>query len=119
MARTALTSGAQSTVPATGKNVTDMTVDTLATGAGNGVEVPYTQGAHLLLQNDTGGSAAFTVKVPTPTGMDARGITVPDITITVAVGKDWLYPLDGILRQTGDLVYVDCDVAGKVGLLQA
>ena len=57
MARTALTSGAQSSVPATGKNVTDMTVDTLATGADNGVEVPYVQGSHLLLRNDTSGPA--------------------------------------------------------------
>ena len=45
-------------MPATGKNLTDMTVDTLATGADNGVEVPYVHGSHLLLRNDMGGSAA-------------------------------------------------------------
>ena len=62
MARVALTEGIQ-TIPATGLNITDMTVQTLSTGAGNGVEVPYQLGTYLLLRNDTGGSAAFTLKV--------------------------------------------------------
>ena len=118
MARVALTEGIQ-TIPATGLNVTDMTVQTLSTGAGNGVEVPYQQATYLLLRNDTDGAAAFTLKVPTSTGMSARGITVPDVTVNVADGKDVLYPVDAIFRQSGDELYVDCDVAGKVACIKA
>ena len=118
MARVALSSGIQ-TIPATGLNLTDMTTDNMATGAGNGVEVPYQQGTYLLLRNDTAGSAAYTIKVPTPAGMSARGITVPDVTVNVSASKDVLYPVDALFRQAGDLVYVDCDVAANIGCIKA
>jgi len=118
MARVALSSGVR-TVPATGLNLTDMTTQTMVAGADNGVEVPYQQGTYLLLRNDTAGAAAYTIKVPTPAGMSARGITVPDVTVNVAVAKDMLYPVDALFRQSGDLVYVDCEQAAKIACIKA
>ena len=51
--------------------------------------------------------------------MSARGITVPDVTVVVDTPDDVLYPVDAMFRQSGDLVYVDCDVAANIGCIKA
>lgn len=110
MTRTAL--------PAAGYNLTDSAdFDTLATGANNGVEVPYRAGDILILKNDTGGPAEFTVKVRQPQDFTALGVTVPDDTFTVADGDTHIIPLAAVYKQTDSDIYVDCDVAGEVLLL--
>lgn len=112
MARTTI---ARTAVTVTGFNLTDATFTTMSTGAGNGIEVPARQGDTLVLYNSTGGAAVYTLKLPTPTAIAARGATVPDVTYSVATGKMHLYPLtDTIFRQSDGDVYVDCDVAGKI-----
>lgn len=111
MARTAID---RTAVPVTGLNLTDATFATLATGAGNGVEIPYREADVIVLRNDTGGSAVYTIKVRQPSQYSGQGITVPDKTVTVATGKIWLYLTDPIFKQTDSDLYIDCDVAGKV-----
>ena len=111
MARTTIT---RTALPATSLNLTDATFTTLSTGAGNGIEVPYRAGDVLILKNDSGGPAVFTVKVRQPAEFTALGITVPDETFTVADGKTHIVPLAAVFRQTDSDIYVDCDVAGKV-----
>lgn len=103
------------TVSDNGYNLTDSaSFATLGTGAGNGVSFEYSQRDLLVLKNGTGGSAVYTIKVPTPTAFSERGLTVPDETVTVATGKTWLYPMSAIFKQSDDAVYVDCDVAASI-----
>ncbi len=111
MARTPIS---RTAVADTGLNLTDATYATLATGAGNGVEVPYREADLLVLKNATGGAAVFTLKVKQPPQFSGQSITVPDKTVTVATGKTWVYPTATIFRQTDGDIYIDCDVAGAV-----
>jgi hypothetical protein len=102
----------------TGYNLTDSaSFTTMGTGVGNGVEITYDPGYILVLKNATGGNAVYTFKVPQPAAFAAKGITVPDVDVTVATAKSWLYPLAGIFRQTDGKVYVDCDVAANILVL--
>ena len=116
MARTTIT---RTALPAASLNITDATFATLATGAGNGIEVPFREGDVLFLKNTTGGAATFTVKVRQPGQYTTLGITVPDESFTVAAGKTHLVPLAQVFKQTDGDVYVDCDVAGSVLMLAA
>lgn len=114
MARTTI---ARTALTAAGLNLTDATFATLATGANNGIEVPYREGDVLVLKNGTGGAAVFTVKVRQPADFAAIGVTVPDESFSIAAGKTWIVPLASVFKQTDSDIYVDCDVAGAVLLL--
>ena len=111
MARTTI---ARTTLPVGGLNLTDATFSTLATGAGNGIEVPFRPGDVLILKNDTGGASVFTVKVRQPQSYSDLSLTVPDKTFSVADAKTHVIPLATVFKQTDGDLYVDCDVAGKV-----
>lgn len=111
MARTAVTATA---ITATGLNITDATYATLGTGAGNGVTVPFDANTRIVLKNDTGSAATFTVKIATPTSYSDIGVTFPDMTIAVANGKTWEFKPPSVWRQTDGNIYIDCNVAGKV-----
>lgn len=113
MARTPITATA---VPHTGLNITDASFATLGAGANNGVTFPYDSNIRIILKNDTGGAATFTIKIPTPTTYSDIGVTVPDMTVSVANGK--MYEFKGVSlnvgRQSDGSIYIDCNVAGKV-----
>ena len=111
MARTAITA---TPIPATGLNITDATYATMGTGAGNGVSVSYDGNTRIVLKNDTGGAATFTVKIATPTSYSDMGVTSPDMSIPVANGKTWEFKPPAVWRQADGNVYIDCNVAGKV-----
>lgn len=115
MARTAIT---PTDLTKTGYNLTDSTgFTTLSAGAGNGITVMFDPKDILVLKNDTGGPAVFTLKVPGETKYSDKSTVVPDVTVTVANGKTWVYQLTNIFKQADGLVYIDCDVAGKVLVL--
>ncbi len=114
MARTTI---ARTTVTATGFNLTDATFTTMATGAGNGIEVPYHAGDLIVLRNDTGGAAVYTIKTAQPASYSGWGLTVTDLTVTVAAGKIWVIEPTAIWKQSDSDLYIDCDVAGKVLVL--
>ena len=115
MARTLIT---KIDIPAAGYNLTDSgDFVTLTAGSGNGVEFVFNANDRLLLKNDTGGAATFTLKVPPPSPYSGR-VTIPDETVPVADGKTWVYKLAAIFKQSDGKVYVECDVAGKVLLLR-
>lgn len=115
MARTAITAAS---IPSTGYNLTDSTdFATLGVGASNGVSFAFDSGTLVYLKNDTGGSATFTLKVPTPTTYSTLSLTIPDMTISVANGKTVVLRPNSILRQSDGSVYIDCSVAGKVMVL--
>lgn len=100
-----------------GLNITDATYSTLGAGANNGVTFDYDPSALVVLKNGTGGSAVYTFKVPTPSAYAAKSLTVPDVTVTLATGKSLIYPLSAIFKQSDEKVYVDCDVAGQLLVL--
>jgi len=113
MARTPITATA---VPDIGLNITDASFATLGTGAGNGVSFPYDSNNRVILKKDTGGAATFTVKVPTPTIYSNVGVTVPDMTVSVANGKTYEFKAVSLNvgRQSDGSIYIDCNVGGKV-----
>jgi hypothetical protein len=110
MARTAITATA---IPATGLNLTDATYATLGTGAGNGVSIVYDGNTRIVLKNDTGGAATFTIKVPTPASYTDIGVTFPDMSVSVANGKTYEFKPAAVWRQSDGSIYIDCNVAGK------
>lgn len=114
MARTPI---ARTAIPVAGLNLSDAALTVMATGAGNGVEIPYRAGDVLVLNNVTGGAAVFTFKTVQPTTYSVHSITVPDKSYTVATTKIWVVALDAIWKQADGDLYVDCDVAAKIGVL--
>jgi hypothetical protein len=115
MARSAFTT---ITIPATGYNLTDSAdFAALSTGAGNGKEVVYDPASRIVLKNTTGGAAAFTIKVPTPSQYSSIGITLSDMTVTVAASKTWELKPHATWQQSDGKVYIDCDVAGSLLVL--
>lgn len=114
MARVA---AARTALPVGGLNISDAALTVMATGANNGVEIPYRAGDVLVLNNVTAGAAVYTIKTAQPAIYSVQGLTVPDKAVTVAASKIWLVPLDVIWRQVDSDVYVDCDVAAKIGVI--
>lgn len=114
MARSTIT---PTTLTKTGWNLTDATYTTMSTGANNGVQFNLDVKDIAVLRNDTGGAAVYTFKVPGETKYSDKGATVPDVTVTVAAGKIWLFELSSIFLQSTGQAYIDCDVAGKILIL--
>lgn len=110
MARATITATA---IPATGLNLTDATFATLGTGASNGVSFVYDGNTRVVLKNDSGSAATFTIKVPTPTSYSDIGVTFPDMTVAVANGKMYEFKPAAVWRQSDGNIYIDCNVAGK------
>lgn len=102
-----------------GYNLTDSAgFATLTTGAGNGVKFSFAANLIVVLKNDTGGAATFTVKVLTPTSYSTYTVTVTDPTIAVANGKTYLLRLDeSPFRLSTGYITIECNVAGKVLVL--
>lgn len=103
----------------TGLNLTDAATQTMVLGADNGIETPYVPGADILLRNDTGGAAVYTVEVPTPTEQANIGLTTPDKTVSVATAKDVLLPMAAAYKQSDGNIYIDCDVAAKIAVIKS
>ena len=114
MARTTI---AVTAITDTGFNLTDASFTTMSTGANNGVAFPYNGSNRIILRNDSGGSAAYTVKIPAVATYTALGVTIPDMTVTVATGKIWVLEPAAPMKQSDGSIYIDCDVAGKVLVL--
>lgn len=109
---------AATAVPVGGYNVTDSEdFETLSTGAGNGVSFPQSNDYRIILKNDSGGAATFTIKIPTPANLTELSLTVPDFTVAVANGKTYELKALSQFRQSDGNVYIDCSAAGKVLVL--
>lgn len=115
MARTAISAVA---LTKTGYNLTDSSdFETMSTGSGNGVEIPFNKNHIIVLKNGTGGTATFTFDVPGEDDYSDKGVTIPDATEEVADGKTHLILATAIFKQSDGDVYVDCDVAGEILVL--
>ncbi len=115
MARSAL---APVSIPTTGYNVTDSAAfAALTAGANNGKIIDYDAAARILLKNTTGGAAVYTIKMATPAPYSALGVTISDMTVTVAAGKTWELKPHAAMLQADGKIYIDCDVAGSILVL--
>jgi hypothetical protein len=117
MATTAIT---KITLPHTnaGYNLTDSaSFTTMATGSGNGVTFSYSASDIVVMKNTTGGTATYTLKIPTIGALSAFGATVTNPTNTVAAGKTELMRLDPVFQDSSGLVTIECDVAGSILVL--
>lgn len=106
-------------VPNAGYNLTDSADFTaLAPGEGNGVQFSYDNDDLVLLKNETGGDAIYTLVVgEKPAGYATSAVVVTDPTITVEDGKTVALKLDTIFKQPSGKVLIDCDVAGEILIL--
>lgn len=105
-------------VPVDGYNLTDSAdFATLVAGAGNGVTFNFDASDLVALKNDSGGAAVFTIKVRQDSKFSVHGLTVPDETISVADGKTVVLRMVEIFKTTAGKIIIECDVAGKVLVL--
>lgn len=101
----------------TGLNLASVSFVATGVGSGNGRYWSYLPGDVVLLKNDTGGAAVFTAVFSTPAEYTRFGMTVASPTITVADGKTVALRLGELLLDTSGQILLDCDVAGKVAVL--
>lgn len=111
MARTTITA---TDLPKTGLNLTDASFTTMATGSNNGVKFEFNNRNFVILKNDTGGAATFTLIVTAPASLSAVGVTPSNQTIVVADGKTYLLVPGQALLDADRNINIDCDVAGKI-----
>lgn len=105
-------------LPATGIDLTDGdNFETMATGAGNGVEFPFNKNDILVLSNGTANPATYSIVVPTPANYAAKGVAIDPAEVQVAAGEVWAYPLSAIFQQPSGLMFVDCDEAADILVL--
>ncbi len=119
MARTEITAVALPAIGSEGYEITTSTdFVTMSTGSGNGVKFDFSHKTILVMKNDTGSAATFTLVMPSLSEYEDLGGTVNDSTIAVANGKTYLSHLSDIFKQTDGKAYVDCNVAGKIFVLK-
>lgn len=103
-------------IPNISENITDATYTTMATGADNGVSFSYNSRDVIILRNDTGGPATFTLIVNVSAELTAIGVTPANQTIVLATGKiALLKPGTAIIGPApAQTIAIDCDVAAKI-----
>lgn len=113
MARVPITTLA---IPNTSVNITDATYTTMGTGADNGVTFEYNNSDVVILRNDTGGNATFTLIVVPIAELTNIGVTPANQTIVLPTGKiALLKPGAAIIGAAPSrTINIDCDVAAKI-----
>lgn len=98
-----------------GINLTDASFQTLVAGGSNGVRFVYARNL-IVLKNDTGGAAVFTINLAPYATLTALGLPTPNLTVNVANNKTYVLPVDSSFNNDG-YVTITCDVAGKTLIL--
>ena len=105
-------------IPDTGYDLTDSEdFETMVAGASNGVTFAQNAANRIILRNPTGGALTYTFKIPTPASYSAVGVTIPDATVTLAAGDDWVLEPQSVFRQSDGNIYCDCSGAGEILVL--
>lgn len=118
MTRTLITPITITSPASNGYNLTDSTdFETMATGVGSGVSFTYDSKDLVVVKAPTGSAAAFTLVLPTLTRVTAVGGSVTNPTVAVAAGKTHVLQLSSVVKQTNGKVYIDCDVAAEIMVL--
>lgn len=104
------------TIPHTnaGYNLTDSAdFSTLVTGSGNGVSFAWSGGDVVVLKNDSGSSATYTIKFGPFASITGVGGAVTNPTIVIANNKTYMVRLDSQFADANGNVTIECSVAGK------
>lgn len=117
MARTLITAQDIPAITSEGFNLTDATFTTMSTGSNNGVKFTHDPGTLIVMKNDTVGAADYTMILGSIGQITAVGGTVTDPVVDVAVGKTHIIRPDLAFKQSDGMVYIDCDVAAKILVL--
>lgn len=91
---------------------------TLSTGEGNGVQFNFDIKSVIFLKNDTGGNASFSIVLRDNPEITAIGAFIQSPTVVVPDGSTVIYKPRTEYKQVNGLMYIDCDVAGKVLVLK-
>lgn len=99
-----------------GYNLTDSAhFATLVAGSGNGVKFAYEAGLSVILKNDTGGAAVFKFLAQLAAAYTTYGVT---LTHSVANGKTYIWHPETLFRDSTGFITIECDVAGKVLVIE-
>lgn len=96
----------------------DVTFTTLTAGSNNGGYFSFADSEMLILYNDTGGAATFTIPLTEPTNYNTLGVTFNDKTFPVDNGDFCLVHPDSRYQDDDGYINLDCDVAGKFAVVK-
>jgi len=116
MARTPLTKTSLAR-NVTGVNLTDLSYTALTPGSNNGATWAHLESDLIVLSNETAGDAVYTFVLTTPAAYSQFGGSLTSGTITIAAGVKQIVRVNDVLKDANGLVNVDCDVAGKIAVL--
>jgi hypothetical protein len=100
-----------------GFDLGDATYETMVAGAGAGVIWPYASTDLVVLKNDSGETATYTIQLSTPASYVALGLAPDNPTIELADGELYLVRVSELWRDNTRKCAIDCDQAGKILVL--
>lgn len=119
MARTELTTANFIDLASTPEIVVqDITWTALTAGSNNGRYFSFNDAECLLLYNDTGGAASFTIPLTEGDDLDALNITLNDKTIALDNTDHKLCVVSSKYMDGNRNINIDCDVAGKIAVVK-
>lgn len=98
--------------------IQDITWTTLVAGSNNGRYFSFNDAECLLIYNDTGGAASFTIPLTEGDDLDALSITLNDKTIALDNTDHKLCVVSSKYKDATGYINIDCDVAGKVAVVK-
>ena len=98
--------------------IEDISWTTLAAGSNNGRYFSFNDAEMLLIYNDTGGAATFTIPLTEGDDLDALNITFNDKTISCDNNDHQFCVVSSKYKDADNYINVDCDVAGKIAVVK-
>lgn len=98
--------------------IQDITWTALVAGSNNGKYFSFNDSELLLLYNDTGGAATFTIPLTEPDDYSALNVTLNDKTISVDNTDHKISVVSSKYKDSDNYINVDCDVAGKIAVVK-
>lgn len=98
--------------------IQDITWTALTAGSNNGRYFSFNDSECLLLYNDTGGAASFTIPLTEPDDYSDLNVTFNDKTIALDNTDHKLCVVSSKYKDSTGYINVDCDVAGKIAVVK-
>lgn len=98
--------------------IQDITWTALTAGSNNGRYFSFNDAEMLLIYNDTGGAASFTIPITESSDLSALNITYNDKTIALDNTDHKLCVVSSKYKDASNYIHVDCDVAGKIAVVK-
>jgi len=98
--------------------VEDISWTTLVAGSSNGRYFSFNDAEMLLIYNDTGGAATFTIPLTEGDDLDALNITFNDKTISCDNNDHQFCVVSSKYKDADNYINVDCNVAGKIAVVK-